>query len=124
GLVAAELHQIRFVHLHDVDVVNKHLADGRLDQTVDMPDQSRFSRPGKPHDDLNAPAGHRDVDILQAQYVRMLLHQSGLGHSSFDGLDKAGRPVAEDFVKMLDLDAVADAVSHGPSPCASATGDR
>ena len=40
GLVAAELHEIRLVHLHDVDVVYEHFTNRRIDQPVDMPDQS------------------------------------------------------------------------------------
>ena len=40
GLMAAELHEIRLVHLHDVDAVYEHLANRGIDQAIDMPDQS------------------------------------------------------------------------------------
>ena len=40
GLVAAELQQIRLVHLHDVDAVYEHFANRGVDQAVDVPDQS------------------------------------------------------------------------------------
>ena len=39
-LMAAELHEIRLVHLHDVDAVHEDFANRGIDQSIDVPDQS------------------------------------------------------------------------------------
>ena len=50
---APQFAQACLVKFGDIDTIHHHFAEGRLDQTVEMPNQRAFARTGQTHDHKN-----------------------------------------------------------------------
>ena len=113
-LVLAQLAQALLVIVEDVLAIHQHLARGRVDQPVEMPDQGRFPRPRQPHDHRGLARRNVHVDVAQAQHMAVFLHQLGLAHAVQHHGQHRLRVAAEDLVKIADRDF--RFLGHAPAP--------
>ena len=113
-LVAPELAQFICRHGQHILAIHNHFPLGRLDEPVDMANESRLAGTGQPHDHLNALFRDIDVDIAQAKHMPVFVQKVLFARPVADMRHGRGRIAAKHLVEITDLDL--DVVSHGLPP--------
>ena len=79
----ADLAQLCFLQLSDIDTVDQHLAGGRPLQQVDTADQRRFPCAGKSDDAEDIPVFDFQVNILARLDVQVLRRKGFIDSDQF-----------------------------------------
>ena len=79
----ADLAQLCFLQLGDIDTVDQHLAGGRPLQQVDAADQRRFPCAGKSDDAEDIPVFDFQVNILARLNVQVLRRKGFIDSDQF-----------------------------------------
>ena len=96
--VPPESAQFVLVHLENIVSIDNDLPGSRLNEPVDMSYKGGFTRPGKPHNDLDSTGWNVNVHIAECQYRTMPIEQFLLGNPILDQIDHFSRILPKDFV--------------------------